>query len=169
MQADNGIAVEHVSADLKADIGIAVEHLSADLESDSGPAVEHLSVDLKAGSELALVQPSADLKADRGIEVEHPSVDLEADSLTSAMSEVNENRWQLEELQIQTIFSLVEQVKIEVDANTSSKSILFLSNKQARAFDFSDMGKILSAMDIQWPKLVINLVPSFVGASKTSD
>ena len=78
-------------------------------------------------------------------------------------SDFDDTRRQLEELQIRTVFSLVDHVQVE----SSNKHILFLSNKQARKFDFDDMSKILSALLIPEPKLVVNLLPTNAFARPT--
>jgi hypothetical protein len=79
---------------------------------------------------------------------------------TSA-TEMDDTKKQLEELQIRTIFSLVEPLEIEIDSKTMQKKLLFITNKQARKFDFTNMSYLLQAMDITpRPQLVINLIPS---------
>jgi hypothetical protein len=75
--------------------------------------------------------------------------------------EMDDTKKQLEELQIRTIFSLVEPLEIEINAKPMHKKLLFITNKQARKFDFSNMSYFLQAMDITpRPQLVINLLPS---------
>jgi hypothetical protein len=80
---------------------------------------------------------------------------------TAATSEMDDTKKQLEELQIRTIFSLVEPLEIEFDSKTMKKKLLFITNKQARKFDFTNMTHFLQALDITpRPQLVINLMPS---------
>jgi hypothetical protein len=77
------------------------------------------------------------------------------------VSEMDETRKELEDLQIRTIFSLVEDLEIEVGSKTMQKKLLFITNKQARKFDFTNISQVLTAMDITpAPQLVINLMPS---------
>jgi hypothetical protein len=72
--------------------------------------------------------------------------------------EMDETRKQLEDLQIRTIFSLVEDIELDIGGQTAQKKLLFLTNKQARKFDFSNISKVLQAMDVSpMPQLVINL------------
>jgi hypothetical protein len=65
---------------------------------------------------------------------------------------------QLEDLKIKTMYNLVEDITIDVQGESMEKKLLFLSNKQARKFNFENMGKLMEAMDIGQPKLVINLL-----------
>jgi hypothetical protein len=67
-------------------------------------------------------------------------------------------RKELERLQIATIYSLVEQVP----TNGGSKmNFLFLTNSQAAEFNFSDIEKVMNAMEIKpRPKLIITIYKS---------
>lgn len=66
-----------------------------------------------------------------------------------------ETRRQLEELQVATIFSLVEEVRV----GDLSAKLLFLTNKQAKALDITPLDKFMLAMDIRpRPKFVINFI-----------
>jgi hypothetical protein len=86
----------------------------------------------------------------------------EASEYDGAASEMDETRRQLEDLQIRTIFSLVEDIVIDVGGQNARKQLLFITNKQARQFDFANVTKVLQAMDVTpAPQLVINLFPSF--------
>jgi hypothetical protein len=70
-------------------------------------------------------------------------------------------RKDLEDLQIQTIYSLVEPTPVEVNGNSMMPKLLFLTNHQCRQLDLSNLEKFTQAMDINPPpKLVINLLPS---------
>ena len=70
-------------------------------------------------------------------------------------------RKDLEELQIQTIYSLVEPVPIEVNGSTMMSKLLFLTNHQCRQLDLGNLSKFTQAMDINpAPKLVINFLCS---------
>ena len=75
---------------------------------------------------------------------------------------------QLEELQIRTIYSLVEAPVVEISGETRAKKLLFLSNKQARQFDFAHIDRLLHAMEIPEPKLIILLGSSLPGESKAA-
>jgi hypothetical protein len=82
-------------------------------------------------------------------------------SNSTSATEMDDTKKQLEELQIRTIFSLVEPLEIEIDSKTMHKKLLFITSKQARKFDFTNMSYFLQAMDITpRPQLVINLMPS---------
>jgi hypothetical protein len=81
------------------------------------------------------------------------------------VTEMDETRKQLEDLQIRTIFSLVEDIELDLGGQTAQKKLLFLTNKQARKFDFSNITKVLQAMDVSpMPQLVINLFCSGVNS-----
>ena len=90
-----------------------------------------------------------------------------ADSFTAVLDDTQS---QLEKLQIQTVFGLVEPVWV-TSGGDAAKKLLFLTNKQATDFDFENMGKLMSAMDIPEPKLVINLIGALDlnGASKAAE
>ena len=80
---------------------------------------------------------------------------LETCDVDDAASTVDAKR-QLEKLQVQTIFSLVEHVELD---NRSCK-LLFLSNKQAGELDVP-REKLMQALDIPpQSNLVINLIES---------
>lgn len=84
---------------------------------------------------------------------------LQRDDGHDAASSVMDAKRQLEKLQVQTIFSLVEQVEV----HSRPCKLLFLSNKQASDLDVQ-MEKFIQAMDISpRPSLVINLITSFYG------
>ena len=73
-------------------------------------------------------------------------VDSDAESLADGIrQELRDfSKEALEELQIKTIFSLVDPVVI----NQNNKKLLFLTDKQAHGFVFSQMEKVLLNMDI---------------------
>ena len=60
-------------------------------------------------------------------------------SLVHAGSEAHDSltRVRLEDLQIRTIFSLVEEIEIDLGGHAARKQLLFVTNKQARLFDFA--------------------------------
>jgi len=69
-------------------------------------------------------------------------------------------RKDLEDLQIRTIYSLLEQVP--VSGNDELAKVLFLTNSQAKKLDLSNMDNFIGAMDISpKPKLVINFLQSY--------
>jgi hypothetical protein len=88
-------------------------------------------------------KPSVSFASSRSHEEEEGSVELNADQRnqrdhwetgsddTAATSEMDDTKKQLEELQIRTIFSLVEPLEIEFDSKTMKKKLLFITNKQA--------------------------------------
>jgi hypothetical protein len=59
---------------------------------------------------------------------------------------------------------------IEKNGSTHQKMFLFLTNSQARQYDFShkSVDRLLAAMEIPKPSLVINLIGSWSGAEKTA-
>lgn len=91
-------------------------------------------------------------------------------STTSGFSdEQSESLSELEELQVHSVYSLVEDVEVEVSGETVSRKLLYMTNRQARAFDVNNMQRVLDAMEINPPRLVINLsLNTFVGVRKTS-
>ena len=60
---------------------------------------------------------------------------------------------ELENLQVQSVYSLIEQVKVDDD----TKSVLYLTNLQAKAFEKKPIQRVLDAMQIKTPRFVINL------------
>lgn len=77
-------------------------------------------------------------------------------------------RLELEKLQVQTIYSLVEEIELP----SGKLNMLFLTNDQANQFDFSDIDKVMRAMDINpKPKLIINInkSPNSLGATTYHD
>ena len=77
-------------------------------------------------------------------------------------TEIDDTKKQLEELQMRTVWSLVEDIELESDGMVVNKKLLFVTNKQARMFDLSNIGRFMQAFEISpRPKLVINLFPSF--------
>ena len=69
-------------------------------------------------------------------------------------------RKELERLQIATIYSLVEEVPAKKGGNLN---MLFLTNSQADSFDFTDIDKVMNAMNMTpRPKLVVTIMKSFV-------
>jgi hypothetical protein len=74
---------------------------------------------------------------------------------------------QLEDLQVSTVYTLVEHINTEADIKRETLTkLLFLTNKQGKKFDFTNsMPKLLSALDLDGqranaPQLVINLLGS---------
>ena len=67
---------------------------------------------------------------------------------------------QLEDLQVTTVSGLVERAYIDIAGQSVEKKLLFLNVKQARKFDISSLPKVLTAMDIPSPKLVITIFGS---------
>jgi hypothetical protein len=77
-------------------------------------------------------------------------------------------RLELEKLQVETIYSLVEKIELP----SGKLNMLFLTNDQARQFDFTDIDKVTRAMDINpKPKLIINInkSPNSLGATTYHD
>jgi len=75
---------------------------------------------------------------------------------------LDSTRQQLESLQVRTIFTLVEDIELEVGGVSSTKKLLFITNKQSRMFDLGDVDRFMQAFDINpKPKLIINLFNSF--------
>ena len=85
---------------------------------------------------------------------------------TDASTEADPNdlaratKQELEKLQIETVYSLVEKPYVEIDGKVSRKELLFLTNKQANDFDFKRVQNLFNAMEISTPKLVITLSQS---------
>ncbi|KAK3266061.1 hypothetical protein CYMTET_25291 [Cymbomonas tetramitiformis] len=64
---------------------------------------------------------------------------------------------ELEKLQIQATFSLIEDIKVK----DHKSKILFLTNKQAHSLDLSNLERFIQAMNIEpRPKFVINFLSS---------
>ena len=73
----------------------------------------------------------------------------------------DEVKTELEELQVATIYSLVEKIPVEHKGEEGMKTLLYLTNKQARKFNFEDIDKVITTLDITpKPKLVIKLFES---------
>jgi hypothetical protein len=90
-----------------------------------------------------------------------------ASSMGDAMGDEDpeEFRKELERLQIATIYSLVERVPTR---SGGTMNMLFLTNGQATSFDFTDIDKVMNAMDIKpRPKLVVNIFKSQVHLAGT--
>uniref|UniRef100_A0A7S1E3E3 Uncharacterized protein n=1 Tax=Hemiselmis andersenii TaxID=464988 RepID=A0A7S1E3E3_HEMAN len=82
-------------------------------------------------------------------------------SIMPSESALNETEQQLEELQVATIYSLIEDVKVEVRGTDTWRKLLFLSNKQANKFNLDDLDKVLTAIDLTpRPRLIISLMES---------
>ena len=76
-------------------------------------------------------------------------------------TEIDKTKEELEILQVQAIFSLIETIHFR----NSTKKLMFLTNNQARMVDFTGLEKFLLAFEIptkgpRKPKLVINLFGS---------
>jgi hypothetical protein len=68
---------------------------------------------------------------------------------------------QLEDLQVATIYSLVENIQMNVGSASITVPTLYLTNNQANKFPFHDLSKVLQSLDISpEPKFVINLLDS---------
>jgi hypothetical protein len=85
---------------------------------------------------------------------------VDALSSISATTTMNDTERQLEDLQVRTVFSLVEAIPVELDGSQVTKRLLYLTNSQTRKFPFGDMQKVLQAMEVTQPKLIINLFGS---------
>jgi hypothetical protein len=72
---------------------------------------------------------------------------------------------ELEDIKIKTMYNLVEDVTVDIGGEAIDKKLLFLTNRQAQKFNFDSISKLLLAMEIQPPKLLINLFGSFGIAS----
>lgn len=84
------------------------------------------------------------------------------DASSATGSLMDETKKQLEDLQLRTIYTLVENCEVEANGVGYMRKLLFLTNKQARKFDFGNIDKFLNAFDVSpQPKLIINLVASF--------
>lgn len=85
--------------------------------------------------------------------------DLEA--MTSVAGDSDDAKGQLEDLQVATIYSLVEAIQAKAGAVTFNVPILYLTNNQANKFPFHDLSKVLQSLDISpEPKFIINLLDS---------
>ena len=74
-------------------------------------------------------------------------------------------RKELERLQIATIYSLVEQVPTK----GGKMNFLFLTNGQAAEFNFSDIDKVMNAMEIRpRPKLIVTIMKSVMTFGSTN-
>lgn len=93
-------------------------------------------------------QESSDGSVRRGSEVEQ------------ALAELDTLRSTHEDLQVQTITGLIEEVKVDLGGQQTTKKMLFMTNAQARKFDMSSQAKVLTAMDVAPPRLVITLLGS---------
>ena len=75
-------------------------------------------------------------------------------------------RKELERLQIATIYSLVEQVPMK---GGGKMNFLFLTNSQAAEFNFSDIDKVMNAMEIKpRPKLIVTMYKSLMTVGSTN-
>jgi hypothetical protein len=89
-------------------------------------------------------------------------------SSSSGDEDADAFRLELEKLQVETIYSLVEKIELP----SGKLNMLFLTNDQARQFDFTDIDKVTRAMDINpKPKLIINInkSPNSLGATTYHD
>jgi hypothetical protein len=86
----------------------------------------------------------------------------EEDALSSVSEKTaqNDTERQLEDLQVRTVFSLVDAIPVNMRGTLNTKRLLYLTNSQARQFPFENMEKVLQAMEVAQPKLVINLFGS---------
>ena len=87
--------------------------------------------------------------------------EADAEEALSVITDIKKTKLELEELQVQTIYSLVETVNI----GRTTKKVLCLTNNQARKIDLSTLDKFFLSFDIptsgvKKPKLVINLFES---------
>lgn len=103
----------------------------------------------------------------QGYAADDEEVELEGQCLvdqvdmSSKIDDDDPTRHALEVLQLQTIFSLVERVRVNTDGTEMTKTLLFLTNRQALNLPLVDITKLMSALDIlPRPKLVINVVQS---------
>jgi hypothetical protein len=55
----------------------------------------------------------------------------------------------LQKIKIKTMYDLVEDITIEVEGRTMQKKLIFLTSRQAQQFEFSNMVKVLSILDIK--------------------
>ncbi|GMI23167.1 hypothetical protein TeGR_g1567 [Tetraparma gracilis] len=86
---------------------------------------------------------------------------MEAERAKDKESILLEAQKELEDLQVQTIFTLVEKMQVDVKGTPKEKHLLFLTNKQARVIDLSDIYKVLNALEVKKkPKLVISFLCS---------
>ena len=77
------------------------------------------------------------------------------------VAESEDARKQLEELQVQTIFSLVEPMYIHTSSSRTLSKLLFLTNRQARQLKVESLDKFQMVMGIrEKPQFVINLKTS---------
>jgi hypothetical protein len=83
------------------------------------------------------------------------------DKLPAEDGEADPSKAQLEKLQARTIDSLVESVKVDIGATTSSVQMLYLTSNQAKMFPFHDLPNLLHCLDISpAPKFVIKILDS---------
>jgi hypothetical protein len=136
-------------------------HAARSHNTTQGPPIEAWQVhagrshNTTQGPQLELIQ---EIKTNEDIEKEAKKEAKEA-------KEANQRvRDELEKLQIKTIFSLVEPLEVEFDYKPWKKKLLFISNKQAREIDLTNIWQVLEAMEVTpVPQLVINLLPSCQG------
>jgi hypothetical protein len=118
----------------------AAQHTHSEKKAASFMDKDTESEDDTDGGEHASTVPFRNDDGSKGDNFKRQFEDLQAEDV--------QIKRQLEDLQIKTIFSLVEHLDIEVGGLASEKKLLFLTNNQARKFDFTNIERVLQAMDI---------------------
>jgi hypothetical protein len=133
------------------------ESQKAEGQSVATNNAEETSAPVSAGGGATVVSNS-------GTTMSYGGDNFDASSVTSDSASTHEPAargmdrlaFELQDIKIKTMFQLVEEVKDTVSG--TDKKLLFLTNRQAQKFDFANMSKLLTAMEITpRPKLLINL------------
>ena len=75
------------------------------------------------------------------------------------------SRDEIEGLRLKSALDVVRKVHISVLGNSFQVRVLYLTDKQAEKFEPDTLPRVLAAMEIPKPKLVIKLVRSLFGTA----
>eukprot|EP00933_Yihiella_yeosuensis_P005238 TRINITY_DN109717_c0_g1_i1.p1 TRINITY_DN109717_c0_g1~~TRINITY_DN109717_c0_g1_i1.p1 ORF type:complete len:1269 (-),score=306.07 TRINITY_DN109717_c0_g1_i1:84-3419(-) len=71
---------------------------------------------------------------------------------------------ELDQMKVETMYNMVDEVKVNFREHRSTCRVLFLKNAQASAFSPKSMPRVRAALKLREPKMVIRLMPSRFGS-----
>ena len=83
--------------------------------------------------------------------------------LSMEMSQAQQQLEELDSIRIKTMYQMVEDVQISHEGLLLNRKLLYLTNKQARSFNVSNIKNVFEALELPSSHFVIRLMQSLYG------
>lgn len=161
-----GTSLDHVDPKLQMRSLAQATSTTSKIESSSKKSLDGTKLGLRVQEISKQPQPNLHDEEGRIDDAEQGRLEVASTYFDGANESPEDFRKELERLQIATIFSLVETIPTRDGGHLN---LLFLTNNQAAEFDFTDIDKVMTAMDIKpKPKLVVTIFKSMFHMGGTS-